>query len=72
MIEGMNEYLMISNSAGTQSHYMLKFLAIESLIRMQCCIEPWRLCKALRVVQSLTGCTEPYGLYEATAAFSVG
>jgi hypothetical protein len=30
MIEGMKIDLIISNSAGTQSHYMLKLLAIES------------------------------------------
>jgi hypothetical protein len=72
MIEGMNEDLFFSNSAGIQSHYMHKLLAIESLIQRQCCTEPCGLYKALRAVQSLTGCTEPYGLYEATAAFSVG
>jgi hypothetical protein len=62
MIEGMNEDLLFFNSTGTQSHYMLKLLAIESLIRRQCCTEPCRLCKALQAIQSLTGCTKPYGL----------
>jgi hypothetical protein len=79
------EASILFNSTGTQSHYMLKLLAVESLIRRQCYKEPWRLCKALRLckkpyglygalraVWSLTGCTEPYGLYEAIAAFSVG
>ena len=64
-----------SNSAGTQSHYMLKLSAIESLVRRQCCTEPCGLYKALRAVQSLTGCTEPHGLNHRlfnTAAFSVG
>ena len=65
MIEGMKIDLIVSNSAGTQSHYMLKSSAIESLISRQRCTEPWRLCKALRVVQSLMGCTEPYRLYGA-------
>jgi hypothetical protein len=48
MIEGMNEDLIISNSAGTQSHYMLKLLAIESLIRRQRCTRLYGLYKALQ------------------------
>ena len=69
MIKGMNEdFFFLSNSAGTQSHYMLKLLAIESLIRRQCCTEPCGLYKALRAVQSLTGCAKPYRLYGALRA----
>jgi hypothetical protein len=55
MIEGMNKSLIIFFiffiSTGTQSHYMLKLLAIESLIRRQSCTEPCGLYKALRTVQ---------------------
>jgi hypothetical protein len=52
MIKGMNEGFVFSNSTRTQSHYMLKLLAIESLNRRQCCTEPYRLF-----------CTKPCGLF---------
>jgi hypothetical protein len=54
---------------------MLKLIAIESLIGKQCCTDHKGLYKALRAVQSLTGCTKPHGLNRRlfnTAAFSVG
>jgi hypothetical protein len=47
------------NSAGTQSHYMIKLLAIESPAEGS-------------AEQSLVGSAKPYGLYEALPAFPVG
>jgi hypothetical protein len=70
MIEGMKieAFFFVSNSAETQSHYMLKLLAIESLIRRQCCTNPCGLYKALQIVRSLTGCTKPCRLIKALLA----
>jgi hypothetical protein len=55
------------NSAGTQSHYMIKLLAIESPAEGSA-----EKSLAGCSVQSLVGCTKPYELYEALPAFSVG
>jgi hypothetical protein len=55
------------NSAGTQSYYMIKLLAIESPVEGSA-----EQSLAGCSVQSLVGCTKPYGLYEALPAFSVG
>jgi hypothetical protein len=51
------------NSAGTQSHYMLKLLAIVSLTEGSA-----EQSLAGCSVQSLVGCTKPYRLYEALPA----
>ena len=56
-----------SNSAGTQSHYMIKLLAIESPAEGSA-----EQSLAGCSVQSLVGSTKPYGLYEALPAFPVG